>query len=146
MATKVTSVTEITDGIKERSAELSRAMIMVMDGKSADGKTLMKNTISTTRHHIKRDQRVLALIADLTKVIADLKIEKVTLSDTALEGLNQMCYPDKGGSKVSVKEGDSILALMQEYGEVKDLKAKLDKAAENAGLVLNFKTGKVEKK
>jgi hypothetical protein len=141
-----TSISQVLDDTKTRSAELHKAMTMIADGKNIEGKTLAANTVSTTRHHLKRDQRLVSLIAQLAKALEDSGVDKVPLSEGALQGLNQLCYPDKGGSKVSVKEGDSILALMQEYSETKDLKAKMEKDAEKKGLVLNFKTGKVEKK
>lgn len=142
MSTKVSSVLE---SVKERSDELHKALVLLSNNKGTDGKTLAKNTVSTTRHHLKRDQRALALIADLATALHSANVDEVKLSEAALQGLNQMCYPEAGGSRVSVKEGDSILALMQEYTDVKDLKAKLEKAATKLGLSLNFKTGKVVK-
>ncbi len=140
-----TKLTDLIEGTKERAEELHKAMVLVMDGKGSDGNTLAKNTISTTRHHIKKEQRLVALVSEMAAAMKKEGIQEIGLSEAAMQGLNQMCYPEKGGSKVQVKEGDMMLSLMQQYGDVKDLKAKMEKDAEKKGLKLNFKTGKVEK-
>ena len=140
MATMIKTVLE---GSTERSEELRLAMIMLTDGKSADGKTIKESTVNTMRHHTRRDQRIVALIKEMAAALDEAGVKDIELSEAASLGFTQLCYPEKGGTKVTVEEGDSILALMEKYPDTKDLMAKLIKAAENIGCVLDFKTGKV---
>ena len=140
MATMIKTVLE---GSTERSEELRLAMIMLTDGKSVDGKTLKESTVNTMRHHTRRDQRIVALIKEMAAALDEAGVKDIKLSEAASLGFTQLCYPEKGGTKVTVDEGDSILALMEKYPDTKDLMAKLIKAAENIGCVLDFKTGKV---
>lgn len=137
------TINELVSGLEDRNEEIRVALIALTNGKTVEGKALKESTVSTMRHNIRRDQRMIALVLDLAKALTEEGVEKVKLSEAALQGFNQMAFPEKGGSKVVVEEGDSILELMQKYGEVKDLKAKLDKAAEKIGCVLDFKAGKV---
>ena len=140
MATMIKTVLE---GSTERSEELRLAMIMLNDGKSADGKTIKDSTVNTMRHHTRRDQRIVALIKEMAAALDEAGVKDIKLSEAASLGFTQLCYPEKGGTKVTVDEGDSILALMEKYPDTKDLMAKLIKAAENIGCILDFKTGKV---
>ena len=102
-----------------------------------------KSTKSTQRHHLRREQRITTL---LKEVVSSSKDDEIKLSDEALLGFNQLCFVGENTTKVEVEEGDSILELMSEYEDIRDLKKKLDKAAEKIGCRLNFATGLVEKK
>ena len=142
MATMIKTVLE---GSTERSEELRLAMIMLNDGKSADGKTIKESTVNTMRHHTRRDQRIVALIKEMAAALDEAGVKDIKLSEAASLGFTQLCYPEKGGTRVTVDEGDSILDLMQKYPDTKDLLTKLNKAAENIGCILDFKSGKVVK-
>jgi len=103
-----------------------------------------KSTKSTQRHHLRREQRITTL---LKEVVSSSKDDEIKLSDEALIGFNQLCVrTGKVITRIEVEEGDSILELMSEYEDIRDLKKKLDKAAEKIGCKLNFATGLVEKK
>ena len=142
MATMIKTVLE---GSTERSEELRLAMIMLNDGKSADGKTIKDSTVSTMRHHTRRDQRIVALIKEMAAALDEAGVKDIKLSEAASLGFTQLCYPEKGGSRVVVEEGDMILDIMQKYPDVKDLLSKVNKAAEKIGCKADFKTGKVVK-
>jgi len=102
-----------------------------------------KSTKSTQRHHLRREQRITTL---LKEVVSSSKDDEIKLSDEALIGFNQLCFVGESITRIEVEEGDSILELMSEYEDIRDLKKKLDKAAEKIGCKLNFATGLVEKK
>ena len=140
---QMTTIKTIVEGLEERAEELRLAMIMLNDGKSADGKTIKDSTVNTMRHHTRRDQRIVALTLEMAKKMDEEGITGLKLSEAASLGFTQLAFPEKGGTRVTVDEGDSILALMEKYPDTKDLMAKLIKAAENIGCVLDFKTGKV---
>jgi hypothetical protein len=137
-----TNVSDLSAGVDERLAELKSALIALKDGKNVKGESLAKNTISTMRHHFTRDQRTLSLIKDL---LSSIPGDTVKLQEASLVGFNQLVYPQEVGARVQVTEGDSILALLDKYGDVKDLKTKMEKAAEKAGLKLNYITGLIDK-
>lgn len=125
----------IADKIDELKAQISVT-------KTDD--SLTKNTRGTKLYKLGRERRVLHLINSLVAQLGD----KVKLSPedmdtfvliTTLEGERA------NRSSVEVKENDSILELMQKYEDKKDLQAKLTKAAEKAGLKLDYKSGLVVK-
>lgn len=122
--------------------KISELKALIATTKTDDSFT--KNTRGTKLYKLGRERRVLHLIYSLFTQLGD----NFTLSPedmdtfvliTTLEGERV------ARSSVEVKEGDSILELMQKYEDKKDLQAKLTKTAEKAGLVLNYKTGKIEK-
>lgn len=110
--------------------------------KTADN--LTKNTRGTKLYKLGRDRRVLQLISSLMEQLGD----KVKLSEDDMDTFVLITTLESERAErtsVTVSEGDSILELMQKYEDKKDLQAKLTKAAEKAGLVLNYRTGKIEK-
>lgn len=139
------TIKTIVEGTEERNEEIRMALIALTNGKTAEGKTLKESTISTMRHNLKRDQRMLTLIKELASALEENGIKDVKLSEASLQGFNQVCFPEKGGSKVIVEEGDMILEIMQKYPEVKDLLNKVNKAAEKIGCKADFKAGKIVK-
>lgn len=141
----MTTIHTVQEGIETRSEEIRMALIALTNGKTVDGKALAKNTINTMRHNIRRDQRVLSLIHDLIEALEKEGIIEVKLSEASLQGFNQVCYPEKGGNKVMVEEGDSILEIMEKYKDTKDLLTKVNKAAEVIGCKVDFQKGKIVK-
>lgn len=140
-----TTMITVLEGAKERSEELKLAIIRLTEGKTAEGKTLKESTVSTMRHHLKRDQRMVALITEMAAALKEAGVKELKLSEAASLGFTQLCYPEKGGSKVVVEEGDNLLDIMQKYSEVKDLLAKVTKAAEKIGCKPDFAAGKIVK-
>ena len=105
---------------------------------------ISKNTRGTKLYKLGRDERVLNLINSLFTQLGD----KVKLSDADMDTFVLITTLESERAErtsIAVTEGDSILDLMQKYANKKDLQSKLTKAAEKAGLVLNYKTGKIEK-
>lgn len=140
-----TTMITVLEGAKERSEELRLSIIRLTEGKTAEGKTLKESTVSTMRHHLKRDQRMVALITEMASALKEAGVKELKLSEAASLGFTQLCYPEKGGSKVTVEEGDSLLSIMETYKETKDLLAKVTKAAEKIGCKPDFATGKIIK-
>ena len=136
--------TTLLEGIEEREAEIKSALIALANGTNVNGEPLAKATVSTRRHHFNRDKRVLSLIKELLSIMDKRGIEELKLSDGSRLGFNQLVYPQDTGAAVVVNKGDSILALLEKYSDVKDLKSKLEKAAEKKGLKLNYTTGIID--
>jgi len=132
------SVREINSAAVARIMELKEELAGLTNDTS-----IKESTKSTRRHALRRDLRIASLLAEMALAIP---AEEVAVSDEALVGFNQLCFPSDGGSKVVVEEGDSILELMEKFAEVKDLLSKLNKAADKIGCKLDFTTGKVVKK
>ena len=136
--TQKVNVKEIRQALKDRINELKGEIAGL-----ADSTAIKESTKSTRRHALRRDLRIASLLAEMALAIS---AEEISITEEALIGFNQLCFPSDGGSKVEVREGDSILELMEKYAEVKDLLSKLNKAADKIGCKLDFTTGKVVKK
>ena len=136
--TQKVNVKEIRQALKDRINELKGEIAGL-----ADSTAIKESTKSTRRHALRRDLRIASLLAEMALAIS---AEEISITEEALIGFNQLCFPADGGSRVVVQEGDSILLLMEEYSEVKDLLSKLNKAADKIGCRLDFATGKVVKK
>ncbi len=108
-----------------------------------NNEAIKESTKSTRRHALRRDLRIALLLVD---VISSASVEELQVSEEALLGFNQLCFPSDGGSKVTVEEGDSILLLMERFADTRDLLSKLNKAADRIGCRLDFTTGVVVKK
>lgn len=103
--------------------------------------TLSKNTRGTQLYKLGRDRRILHLIASLLK--DDTKLEGDDLDTFVL--ITTLSSERAERTSIEVKEGDTILELMQKYEEKKDLQKKLIAACEKAGLKLDYTSGKVVK-
>ena len=101
--------------------------------KKAEDKALS----NSVRYKCRRDASILRLIGNLDIESADLDAEDV---DT----IGRLLNPDVN-EPVQVEEGDSIMKLLEENQERRDVMGKLTKAAEKAGLKLDFASGKVVK-
>ena len=136
--TQKVNVKEIRQALKSRIGELKEEIAGL-----ADSTAIKESTKSTRRHALKRDLRIASLLAEVLAASAD---GELIITDEAQQGFIQLCFPADGGSKVEVKDGDSILQLMEKYSEVKDLLGKLNKAADKIGCRLDFAAGKVVRK
>lgn len=105
--------------------------------------TLSKNTRGTQLYKLGRERRVLHLINALLTQIEDVKLEKDDMDTFVL--ITTLASERTERTSIEVKEGDSILELLQKYADKKDIQKKLQTACEKIGLVMNFKTGLIEK-
>lgn len=131
--------TNFTSLIADKIGELKT---QIATTKTADN--LTKNTRGTKLYKLGRDRRVLHLISSLIDQLGDkVKLSPEDMDTFVLITTLESERADR--SSVTVSEGDSILELMQKYEDKKDLQAKLTKAAEKAGLKLDYKSGLVVK-
>ena len=105
--------------------------------------TLSKNTRGTQLYKLGRERRVLHLINALLSQIEDVKLKKDDMDTFVL--ITTLASERTGRSSIEVHEGDSILELLQKYADKKDIQKKLSAACEKIGLIMNFKTGLIEK-
>ena len=106
--------------------------------------TLSKNTRGTQLYKLGRERRVLHLINSLITQLGDkVKFDKDDRDTLIL--ITTLASERAVRSSIEVKEGDSILELLQKYADKKDIQKKLQTACEKVGLVMNFKTGLIEK-
>ena len=106
--------------------------------------TLSKNTRGTQLYKLGRERRVLHLINSLITQLGDkVKLNKDDMDTFVL--ITTLASERAVRSSIEVKEGDSILELLQKYADKKDIQKKLQTACEKVGLVMNFKTGLIEK-
>lgn len=120
-------ITDKINELRQRNKEL----------KSADC-TLTKNTISSQLYKNGRELRVLKLIkALLDDALTQENIDTLVSITTLVE--------ERKVSVVQVKEGDSILEVLQKYSDVKNLSEKLEKTCNKEGLKLDYTAGKIVK-
>ena len=106
--------------------------------------SISKNTRGTQLYKLGRERRVLHLINSLIAQLGDkIKLNKDDMDTFVL--ITTLTSERAVRSSIEVKEGDSILELLQKYDGVKDIQKKLQTACEKVGLVMNFKTGLIEK-
>ena len=106
--------------------------------------TLSKNTRGTQLYKLGRERRVLHLINSLITQVGDkVKFDKGDMDTFVL--ITTLAEERAARSSIEVKEGDSILELLQKYADKKDIQKKLQNACEKIGLIMNFKTGLIEK-
>ena len=134
---KTTSISRV-QLIDEKLNELKSTIAAT---KTSD--TISKNTRSTKLYALGRDRRVLHLIRTLVEANPDVKLDTAD-SDTFVL-ITTLATERTVSASVEVKEGDSILDLLQKYADKKDISTKLNKACEKAGLKLDYAAGKVVK-
>ena len=102
--------------------------------------SISKNTRGTQLYKLGRERRVLHLINSLIAQLGD----NVKFSKDDMDTFVLITTLASERSSIEVKEGDSILELLQKYADKKDIQKKLQTACEKVGLVMNFKTGLIE--
>ena len=106
--------------------------------------SISKNTRGTQLYKLGRERRVLHLINSLITQVGDkVKFDKGDMDTFVL--ITTLAEERAARSSIEVKEGDSILELLQKYADKKDIQKKLQNACEKIGLIMNFKTGLIEK-
>lgn len=105
--------------------------------------SISKNTRGTQLYKLGRERRVLHLINSLIAQLGDnVKFSKDDMDTFVL--ITTLASERAERTSIEVKEGDSILELLQRYADKKDIQKKLQNACEKANLVMNFKTGFIE--
>ena len=106
--------------------------------------SISKNTRGTQLYKLGRERRVLHLINSLITQVGDkVMFDKGDMDTFVL--ITTLAEERAARSSIEVKEGDSIQALLEKYQDKKDIFKKLQIACEKAGLIMNFKTGLIEK-
>ena len=101
--------------------------------------SISKNTRGTQLYKLGRERRVLHLINSLITQVGDkVKFDKDDMDTFVL--ITTLASERTARSSIEVKEGDSILELLQKYDGVKDIQKKLKKACEDAGLMIDGPT------
>ena len=106
--------------------------------------SISKNTRGTQLYKLGRERRVLHLINGLIAQLGDnVKFSEDDMDTFVL--ITTLSGERAVRSSIEVHEGDNILELLQKYADKKDIQRKLQTACEKVGLVMNFKTGLIEK-
>ena len=106
--------------------------------------SISKNTRGTQLYKLGTERRVLHLINSLITQLGDnVKFSKDDMDTFVL--ITTLAGERAVRSSVEVHEGDSIQELLEKYQDKKDILKKLQNACEKANLVMNFKTGLIEK-
>lgn len=106
--------------------------------------SISKNTRGTQLYKLGRDRRVLHLINSLITQLDDkVKFDEADMDTFVL--ITTLSSERAERSSVEVHEGNSIQELLEKYQDKKDILKKLQNACEKANLVMNFKTGLIEK-
>lgn len=134
---KTTSISRV----KLIDEKLNELKSTIATTKTSD--TISKNTRSTKLYALGRDRRVLHLIRTLVEANPDVKLDEADSNTFVL--ITTLATERTVSASVEVKEGDSILDLLQKYADKKDISTKLNKACEKAGLKLDYAAGKVVK-
>lgn len=127
-----------TQMVEEKIADLKSAIAAMKTNES-----ISKNTRGTQLYKLGRERRVLHLINALLTQIEDVKLSEDDMDTFVL--ITTLASERTERTSIEVKEGDSILELLQKYSDKKDIQKKLQNACEKVGLVMNFKTGLIEK-
>lgn len=121
--------------------KLNELKAVIAETKTSDA--ISKNTRSTKLYALGRDRRILHLIRTLMEANPDIVLDNADMDTFVL--ITTLASERTVQSSVTVKEGDSILDLLQKYADKKDISSKLNKACEKAGLKLDYASGKVVK-
>ena len=101
-------------------------------------KTSDAKSKSTQLHAKRREYNTLLLVKELLSANPDIKLsedaQKTLVSLTTLKS-ERVVY-----EKIVVKAGDNLMELVQRFDR-KDVVAKIRKAAEEAGLTIDYSTG-----
>lgn len=134
-ATKINYTTLVEEKIAALKSQIAAMKV---------NETLSKNTRGTQLYKLGRERRVLHLINSLLQQVGD----KIKLSEDDMDTfvlITTLSGERASRTSVEVHEGDSILELLQKYADKKDIQKKIQTACEKVGLVMNFKTGLIEK-
>lgn len=87
---------------------------------------------------LKRQQRAIRVIRSIVEQNCS---EEVKMTNETEDELMAIIEPSRSHQSVVVHEGDTLLELWQKYSEVPDMMAKINKACDKAGLIIDGTTG-----
>lgn len=96
-----------------------------------------KELSNSVRYKCRRDASILQLLDELD-------VENADLSDESKETFERLMDPETY-EPIVVAEGDSIMKILEDNQDRRDVMGKVTKAAEKAGLKLDFASGKIVK-
>ena len=96
-----------------------------------------KELSNSVRYKCRRDASILQLLSELD-------VENADLSDESKETFERLMDPETY-EPIVVAEGDSIMKILEDNQDRRDVMGKVTKAAEKAGLKLDFASGKIVK-
>ena len=99
---------------------------------------ISKNTRSTKLYALGRERRVLHLVRSLIEANPDIKLDKDDADTFVL--ITTLASERTVQSSIVINEGDNILEVLQKYQDRKA--ASVTKAAEKAGLKMDYASGK----
>jgi hypothetical protein len=107
--------------------------------KDLEAKAGNKELSNSVRYKSRRD-------ADILRVFDELGVEEDggDLSEESKETLQRLVDPETYEPLV-VSEGDNIMKVLEDNQDRRDIMGKVTKAAEKAGLKLDFASGKIVK-
>jgi hypothetical protein len=110
--------------------------------------TISQNTKHTKSYNLRKEIKRLSVIVGLLSTVKEDDLERLMAKDkTFKESLLSILNPEDGGTRISVSAGDAFMDLVfNKYANAKDVVARINKAAESAGLVLDSKTNIFVKK
>jgi len=124
-----------TDLVADRIADLMVRKQAIINNKFGWKDSTCKTQLFQTQYAIKT--------LKLLKELMEKKGDASKLSEDGMKHFNALVEPGSGRAKVIVAKGDNMLDLiMNKYKDVKDVAAKIMKAAEEAGLHLDNASGK----
>lgn len=127
---KTTSVTRNNVFINLCNDKIAELTKKIATTKTSD--VLTKNTRGTQLYKLGRERRTVALIKELLT-------DNTTLSDASISTLNLLITPTEQrimSTKVTCKEGDNLIDILEKYKDVKDVYGKLMRFCEQNGLKL----------
>ena len=98
-----------------------------------------KELSNSVRYKCRRDASILALLEEL-----GVEEVKTGLSQESKETFERLMDPETY-EPIVVAEGDSIMKILEDNQDRRDVMGKVTKAAEKAGLKLDFTSGKIVK-
>lgn len=138
MATKTNIQSELDAILAAAKADAARI---------ASDDSLAENTRHTKAYNMRREIKRLTVISKLIAATPEEKLNALLKDKTFQEPLLSIINPESGGTKIVVKEGDSFMDLVfNVYKDAKDVVARINKAADKAGLKLDSTTNKFVRK
>lgn len=96
-----------------------------------------KNLSNSVRYKCRRD-------ASILRLLGNLEIESKELDEEDDETFGRLLNPEVY-DPIVVNEGDSIMKLLEENADRRDVMGKITKAGRDKGLKLDFASGKIIK-
>ena len=108
--------------------------------------TLSKNTRQTRAYGFRKEMYFAMLMRDFLRELGRYEEEVEMEDDMAgkFDSFITSAADRASHTTIEVREGDSLVELLQRYQDRKDVFAKIQKACEDKGLTINTATGTIE--